>query len=698
MRQNPLSSSKLAVACCTALLILAGCGSNGGNKDGGGGSGGDSGSGNGAGGSGGGITLQDGGSPPVTIDNWCTAFADAWCEFEKTCQSLDTTNVAACKAQAMKDCDYQVKKAKAGTRAYSDTQAAACLNQLKAKECAAAFYDTGFFGWYPTTPPNCADDAVFAPAGTTGSKCEDSSDCDAGFCFGATGSCKTCSPAKTTGQSCYASADCVKGLSCIFPAGSAVGACQTPPPLAFPPTACGGSTGVSCSPDAGFCPSTIVFDGGTQTFYGANRVCTAYRNKGQACQFSSHCAGASFCNPDAGICETKHVAGESCSYTSPVIPCDSDAGFCPDKLTDGGFEYGVPNQVCLNYRAVGQSCLFNADCNALTGFCPSLQTDGGTFYGPQRNCYAFRNEFESCTSSTHCKGGMTCKSTDGGTQLSCITVVKKPDGAPCSSSVDCTSGVCSGSTSPAVPMTCGYKPSGEPCGKHSDCGNDGGMLCKGYRPATRDAGAVAGACGAYSADGQPCTNESVYHDSCANKAPNSTCLGGTCKLVPAFSIPAGGECDDFSQCVATHRCDFADPVTYQGTCVARLPVGSPCMGTPDCQDGLECQQDATSGDMMCTPFAAIGDSCDYNNCQSTLACVDDGSGAYVCAGVSAPGGTCSATVGTGPYCVASTCDGGTCVGLSAPGTPCSSSAQCLYGNCKNPDGGSGNKSCQPSCF
>ncbi|MBK7858317.1 MAG: hypothetical protein IPJ65_06780 [Archangiaceae bacterium] len=280
-----------------------------------------------------------------------------------------------------------------------------------------------------------------------------------------------------------------------------------------------------------------------------------------------------------------------------------------------------------------------------------------------------------CTATSQCQAGLYCPA---GASRTCTSL--RADGAPCTTSTECATPLCNRAPQVGVDAGvrgCGYLGLGQPCWSNGDCGPSN--HCRGYIFARTDAGAVAGTCAVKDLDGAPCTNSATrINDSCAN--PRATCLDGTCRVTPPYSRVLGQTCDSPAQCGSSSRCDYADPLTYEGHCVALLPDGAACDGDGECLLGSYC----SFVDGMCTRYGGRNDVCGGaagRDCLSGLSCEVGPTGLDQCTPMSAVGGTCNAT--NGPQCYGSFCSvtGSMCVARQANGAPCTLSSQCESRRC-----------------
>ncbi len=446
-----------------------------------------------------------------------------------------------------------------------------------------------------------------------------------------------------------------------------------------------GMAGVPCEASSdcgatGYCPT------GATTC----RSCVALGSTGTTCTSATQCQAGLRCITNGGgmsACSAPRAAGGVCGSS---LDC-TDAGYC--ATFDGG------TRTCTPYQGVDSPCS-TSFLNPLTcapgTLC--LTFDGGSAWGGKAGqfCSAYRSSGQPCTSVTECGPTGLCPAQDGGPQT---CVARAADGQPCTKASDCVSNKCS--TTPKTlggpSALCGYVSNNQPCVVtgtffySSDCAP--GSLCSGARVVTSDGGMTAGVCKPYSVDGGACTLEqtSIYSNgSCANAS--EYCVGGTC----SGATYAGGlnaPCRTTSQCQDGFTCKNNDPITGDGTCVARGVLDAACTASADCANGFYC----TTTGRTCQPLSGNNQPCVGTSlaCKSYTSCKGTGSSA-VCVAYAGYGEACDPAGGAS--CAASFCDAGQCVGYLANGEPCTSSTYCLSNKCSNPDGGFTNRTCQPGCF
>jgi hypothetical protein len=214
-------------------------------------------------------------------------------------------------------------------------------------------------------------------------------------------------------------------------------------------------------------------------------------------------------------------------------------------------------------------------------------------------------------------------------------------GSPCTSSVQCASGVCT---------------SGELTA-------DGGQT-------------VCGTCAATAAVGQPCGGSQ-------DCAANAVCSNSTC--VAYTSVGLGASCGQAVQCNPGLYCSEAATCTAQGgagtscvndsdctpplvcppsntalTCQSPGGAGAPCEISQDCASGLVCGE--ISNICGTATFATAGQACsEYVGCEVGACPFAGGTIGGVCPTVIADGQPCDETDATTTCDTFASCEGGTCV-------------------------------------
>jgi hypothetical protein len=204
-------------------------------------------------------------------------------------------------------------------------------------------------------------------------------------------------------------------------------------------------------------------------------VCTPPQGGGGSCSVNEHCL-SSFCSLPAGVCS--EPSGEP-DGTMCVSNFNCISGFCdPTTL------------ICTPPKAPGQPCpsLQNAEC--ADGYCepPMVMGDG--------TCRAYGQEGDPCTTVAECdpEGFFVCLNT---------TCSKIANGDPCSSSLQCASGLCFNSvcdTPLVVGDACGAVALGRPCQEGAYC--------------DIPLGETDGMCKALQRTGNPCLTDDQCYGSC----------------------------------------------------------------------------------------------------------------------------------------------------------------------------------------
>lgn len=129
----------------------------------------------------------------------------------------------------------------------------------------------------------------------------------------------------------------------------------------------------------------------------AGYECTAYAASGAYCEASEHCADPLRCHENK--CAEQGAAGAECD------PYDDTRG------TGGGWAGAYPTQQCktgycgkestfegkcVAYKAVGETCDENVDCDIAKAHCNVV--------GGEKKCSAYKKTGEACTSDEECGG------------------------------------------------------------------------------------------------------------------------------------------------------------------------------------------------------------------------------------------------------------------------------------------------------
>ncbi len=379
------------------------------------------------------------------------------------------------------------------------------------------------------------------------------------------------------------------------------------------------------------------------------------------------CDDGNPCTDDA--CD---AAAKACKHTPATAPCDDGskcttgdacaAGSCTGKLkncddgndcTDDSCD---PKSGCVATPATGP-------CGA-TDICtvPGQCADGACTGAKSKNC----DDANPCTIDA-------CDPTSGCIHKS--TAAACNDGDPCTTSDNCSTGVCQGAakncddsnvcTDDSCDATgCHNTPTGGPCDDGNAC--TAGDLCT--------AGLCAGK-GKSCNDGNSCTN-----DSCE--------LATGC----AHVLVAGAGCDDGNPCSVGEKCDA------QGMCQAGAPVvcddGNPC--TSDACDGVTgvCKYTSLTGACDDGIACTVSDNCTGGACSGTAKKCSDGNPCTIdqcdntkgCLFIAVVGSSCDDgnPCTTGDKCDASaSCQAGALVSCD-DGNPCTADVCDLAsGACKN---------------
>jgi hypothetical protein len=361
----------------------------------------------------------------------------------------------------------------AGTVAYSQGAAQACIDEMRAARCGDIFgslFGGGCpaierFGAFPM-PGICSASCRAALAGTVGvdGACTSDLQCSSGHCSIPALTCGGACVQGTSGDPCDFRHGCADGFYCNG------GAC----------TAYASSIGalcdfVACNPATLYCDWSIS-PRTCQPLAGANASCGGVPG--------AVCAAGLYCDP-GNICRTKAPLGSSCgvipcgnglscdSVRAECIPtptrpeplggdcnpprfCDEDVAYCDTAGLGGTYK-------CLAKKTVG-SCMSPDEC-ALSHYCDF--TSG--------LCLPFKDIGQSCTIGSHeCRlGGACVPKLAGGSWC-----VRQPTtvGAECGSfgggeTIDCFGNLtCDEST---IPGRCvALKAAGDPCVGSYECADD----------------------------------------------------------------------------------------------------------------------------------------------------------------------------------------------------------------------------------
>jgi len=460
------------------------------------------------------------------------------------------------------------------------------------------------------------------------------------------------------------------------------------------------------------------------------------------------CGGATECNSgfcEQGVCCATACSGicRSCGLTGTIGTCASVAAGadpfnqCTDQGatscgTDGTCDGGG---ACRKY-ATGTTCAAST-CSGTT-FTPARTCDGVGTCGTSTatNCGAYQcgttgSCLVTCTKDADCVAPNVCTGGSCG---------KKPNGATCTTTAECSSGfceqgaccltACTGScrscSMTGTAGTCVLVPAGQdPLGQCADsgastCGTDGacdgGGACRLYASGTTCVAAsctgstftpprtcngtgtcqmvTTASCGAYACGGTVCKTSCTAEADCT--APN-VCVAGACTKKPAgIACGASSECmSGFCQqgvCCTTAcagTCQSCALAGTAGTC-SNVPTGTDPLNQCTDQGATGCGQDGTcNGAGACRLYAAgtqcAGASCTGSTLTSTRSCNGTGTcqaaTSSMCDPYACGSGACKSTCTVDTDCVAPfTCNGGSCVKKNI-GVACGSGPECSSGFC-----------------
>jgi len=411
----------------------------------------------------------------------------------------------------------------------------------------------------------------------------------------------------------------------------------------LPPQAC--SVNADCGPNAciaGICalPSGLggACDSGDGDDCETDHVCVAgvcYRAEGQPCGGNEECAG--YCT---GVCDDGAGPGESCEADS----CRRD------------LDCMFPEYVC--YVRQGEpcapgECAPDQSCDAVKGTC--VRSEGGCQSNAgceaicvEGGCWPELSEYEfpcDIGDDEDCAEGLACAEVTF--QQIVFGVCLLADGGDCSGEQECAGRCIAGVCEPLSPL-------GGACATTEDCA----------------AGVCAGSI-CLLPNGAACTS----NEDCVE-----TCIGGVCgpRVGYLSTCDDPGDCQTDMTCSESDlRCRLADGAPCQsaivcdiGSCIAGVCKdtlsgdGEACLGTVDCEAGLECRdalcqvpllpngESCTSDEQCintciggtCADRLGLGASCevDGGDCAANLACVANAAGVAVCR--SADPGVCMCRV------------------------------------------------------
>ncbi len=392
------------------------------DPDGGAGGGTAAGGGNGTGGgnsTGGGAGRFDAGT---SLDEalFCDAWAQAYCDREARCLTLDPAQNSTCLARVKDACATWHRQVTAGVFHYDPAIGAACVGATANSSCAAG---RGFTGGalaqgFGNGPVAC--DALVVGAGPAGTPCTSTADCAAGLNCPAMGfgACRVCVALPTVGQLCNPGGTGCFNAACRGAGDggnecfawlqsnevcSGTGQCDpaTTRGCALQPADGGVRLCVGKDPDGiactagtaclgGYCNAGNLTDAGVRT-------CGTVAD-GTPCGATADCAPTSFCSglgaARPGVCSARLALGATCSIwrADPNDGCVSGAG-CFDGVCK-------PRE---NQQAVGQQCRATLTDCAMGAYCPNLPTDGG-----YPSCLAQGGTGAACGNSPECQPGLRC--------------------------------------------------------------------------------------------------------------------------------------------------------------------------------------------------------------------------------------------------------------------------------------------------
>lgn len=272
-----------------------------------------------------------------------------------------------------------------------------------------AEYDAGYRTYWPEAAWACltgggrpnvqACGCVFL-RGEPGAPCGDDTHCREGYCLkgaNGAGTCVQCPPRRPAGSTCGAPGQAPCELNTYCSAGCCV-------PGVGLGERCGGSTGVTCGPNAGYCKDACVEGcrGG---------VCSPYKQEGEICGVTPYCipTQATYCF--VGNCEQ----GLVCTYTSAdpnsYSRCHPTGLHCNEQRPGGC----GPNQICTGPGRLcvtlgsdlgpGEPCYRSSECAAgLQCLPPDWEgTDGGS---SQSRCGVLQSG--RCVTDTDCPWAQIC--------------------------------------------------------------------------------------------------------------------------------------------------------------------------------------------------------------------------------------------------------------------------------------------------
>jgi hypothetical protein len=492
-------------------------------------------------------------------------------------------------------------------------------------------------------------------------------ECAGQLCRAASGACDVAE--YCTGGSCPPDAKSDAGVICS--AASCSGSSALPPKTCDGAGACKAGAARECSPygcdsDGGcFGPCTSTATCASGNYCNSSKACVAQLDNGLACAgddgcLSGHCVDGFCCNAAcAGECD-------ACNLTGFIGEC---------KANPKGF-VGAP--VCAHYT-----------CDGTLGGCPT-----------------------GCVGPADCVAGDYCNSANK-------CVVRKPDGQPCSASLQCANGNCvdgvccnsacaggcdvcnaAGSMGLCSALDAGTaSPSCAPyrCGGGAACP----MSCMGAGDCTAGVQCVNGLCGGKLAIGQACIIPTdCFSGNCVDGFCCTSGCGGACDRCDlggnqgtcTFNVGASNAgCGSYvcgnaaacpTSCQLDSECSTGNYCTSSHLCVPKLSTGAACAGNNQCSGGncVEgfCCNSTCSGNCQ-TCKASLG-APSNGTCGNVTALTDpkNGCAGYFCNGAgncaTACSGSCQTSCKSGAFC-----NGSNCVAQLATGGACSQTCQCSGG-------------------
>jgi hypothetical protein len=436
-------------ACCTALLVLAGCAlAPASSVDGGtlvlrdaGAAGADGG--------------RDAGTTPgLHAGSACALLNEARCGALQRCGLVGAEDggLEACMAALTETvCGpaYWPSRVAAGTLRMLPSVLAACAQAWAGRPCELV-----------QEPPEVCDDFL-APAAGSGGPCYGGpyAECPSGEVCRGLACPRTCRPPGNAGEDCTEDAECLAeaGLYCLPAGDGRTGLCVAPAAVGAP---CGGRT--RCA-EGLFC--------------GAGGTCEPRSSARTPCATRDECLETLFCalGADGGTCVARSPDGTPCTATLHCRPgsvCVPQSGRCaPRGPLPRAAECGA-----------GQACALGLTCAGHTPQHVGL-------------CLSPLGEDAPCLGSDDCEPHLACVE-DSGTWR-CRP--RRPAGAPCGSDRECQSfsrcmeGYCRPLPLPSRPCA------GGAC-LHGACVllSDGGDVCSGLlgpnAPCSEDAACSSGRC------------------------------------------------------------------------------------------------------------------------------------------------------------------------------------------------------------